>query len=127
MPFAKTSPEELDRILQDVLAAVGTNPDHPLHDPHGKTFLQIERTAHAIGQHLARRLTQQALAAHAADQPDHAPCPQCRRSCRLVRKKRPLTTPDGPFDYLEPAAHCEECRRDFFPDASRAEARRAAV
>jgi hypothetical protein len=127
MPFPKTSPDELETILQDVLAAVGKNPKNPLHDPHGMTFLQIERTAHTIGQHVATRLTQQALATHAEDQPEQAPCPQCQQSCRLTRKKRRLVSPDGPIDYAEPAAHCVECRRDFFPDAPRIETRRTAV
>jgi hypothetical protein len=127
MAFQPTTPDELDQIIQDVLTAVATNPNNPLHDPHGKTFLQIERTAHAIGQRLAMRLTQQALATHAEDQPGTAPCPQCRQSCRLTRKKRPITTPDGSFDYYEPAAHCVECRRDFFPDTPRTETRRTAV
>jgi hypothetical protein len=127
MPFTKPSPDELDRIADQVLAVLRHDTNHPLADPHGMTFLDIERTASAIGKRISTRLTEESLKAHAADQPDRASCPACGRPCSLTRKKRIVTTPDGPIDYYEPAAHCVECRRDFFPDTPRIAAGRASV
>jgi hypothetical protein len=127
MPFTKPSQDELDRIAEQVLAVLRQDATHPLADPRGMTFLDMERTASAIGKRISTRLTEESLKAHAADQPERASCPQCSRPCGLTRKKRIVTTPDGPIEYLEPAAHCVECRRDFFPDASRITAGRTGV
>lgn len=117
MPFTAPTPDQLDQIAERVLAVLRQHADHPLSDPQGMTFLDVERTAGAIGKRISTRLTEEALKAHAADQPAQAPCPACSRPCRLTRKRRTVTTPDGSIDYSEPAAHCVECRRDFFPDA----------
>jgi len=127
MPFTKPRQEVLDRIANEVMAALRKDHANPLENPHGMTFMDIERTANAIGKYVASRLTEQSLATHAADQPQQAPCPNCSRLCRLTRKKRTITTEDGDISYQEPAAHCVECRRDFFPDTPGIEDRRTAV
>ena len=127
MPFTKSSDEELDRIATAALAILRAQPDNMVDHPHGHTFRDIERAAHEVGRRVATRLTEASLATHAADQPDHAPCPACGGGCRLTRKKRSVTTVDGPVDYAEPASHCLACRRDFFPDAPRTQARRTIV
>jgi hypothetical protein len=127
MPFTKPSQVELDRLAEQVLAVLRQDANHPLADPHGMTFLDIERTASAIGKRISTRLTEESLKVHATDQPERSACPQCSRPCGLTRKKRIITTPDGPIEYREPAAHCVECRRDFFPDASRIAAGRTGV
>jgi hypothetical protein len=118
MPFTKPSQDELDRIAEQVLAVLRQDAVRPLADPHGLTFMDIERMSSAIGKRISTRLTEESLKVHAADQPERIACPQCSRPCGLTRKKRIVTTPDGPIEYFEPAAHCVECRRDFFPDAS---------
>ena len=118
MPFTQTSPAELDRIAKAVLATLRTLDNHPLADPRGLTFRDIEHTAHLIGQRVAAQLTAEALATYAEHAPDEAACPTCQLTCHVVRKKRPLLTPDGPVAYLEPAAHCDACRRAFFPATS---------
>jgi hypothetical protein len=117
MPFKNPPAEVMDQIANEILAALKQIPGNPLAKPRGMTFMDIERTASAIGKRVSTRLTEESLAEHAADQPDEADCPQCQQSCRVTRKKRIVTTPDGPVEYLEPASHCVECRRDFFPDA----------
>ena len=118
MPFAKPSPEELDRVANEVLAVIRSQDDHPLARPQAMTFQQIERTAHAMAMAISARLTADALVAHADEAPEHAPCPKCQQNWRVTRKKRTVITADGPVDYLEPAAHCIACRCDFFPSAS---------
>ena len=127
MPFTKSSDEELDRIATAALALLRTQPDNLVDHPHGHTFRDIERAAHEVGRRVATRMTEAALATHAQDQPDHAPCPGCGGGTRLTRKKRTVDTADGPVEYDEPASHCVVCRRDFFPDAARTETRRAVV
>jgi hypothetical protein len=118
MPFTKPSQDELDEIAEQVLAVLRRDAIGPLVNPHGMTFLDIERAASVIGKRISTRLTEESLKVHAADQSERTPCPHCSRPCSLTRKKRIVTTPDGPIEYFEPASHCVECRRDFFPDTS---------
>lgn len=127
MPFAKPSSEELDRIANEVLAVLRKQDDHPLARPQAMTFQEIERTAPTIAMPISTRLTAEALAAHADEAPDHAPCPKCQQNWRVTRKKRTVITADGPVDYREPAAHCIACRCDFFPSASAIATRRTSV
>jgi hypothetical protein len=116
MPYTKPRQEVLDRIANEVLATLRKSRDNPLDNPHGMSFMDIERTANAVGKRVATLLTEDALATYVGDQPEQAACPACSRMCRLTRKKRTVTTEDGDVPSLEPAAHCDECRRDFFPD-----------
>ena len=118
MAFAKLTPDELDRMAREALAALRRSDAHPIPDPTGLTFSDIERAAHAVGQRVAAAITADALANAADAQAEFASCPQCRHSTRVTRKKRTVRTLDGPVDYCEPAAHCVACRRDFFPAAS---------
>jgi hypothetical protein len=118
MPFAKQSPEEFDRVAREVLKALHHADAHPIPQTKGLTFADIERTAHAVGQRLAAQITAEALANAAQEQAEFAACPKCQNSTRVTRKNREVRTLDGPIDYLEPAAHCVACRRDFFPSAS---------
>lgn len=119
MSFAKQSPEEFDCIAREIITALWDRDVHPIPQVQGLTFSDIERTAHAIGQRIAARITAEALAHAAEEQAEFAACPQCQNSTRVTRKKREIRTLDGPIEYLEPAAHCVACRRDFFPSASR--------
>lgn len=127
MPFAKPSPEELERVTNEVLAVLRKQENHPLARPQAMTFLQIERTAHAMAMAISARLTAEALVAHADEAPDQALCPTCQQSWRVTRKKRIVLTSDGPVEYHEPAAHCFACRCDFFPSASATATQRTLV
>jgi NADH pyrophosphatase NudC (nudix superfamily) len=49
------------------------------------------------------------------------PCPTCGGECERKEQERTLTAEDGPFTWAEPACHCEQCDRSFFPSASGAE------
>jgi hypothetical protein len=120
MPFTGPSPADLDRIIDQLLPLVADDPNNPLAQPVGLTLAQIEQLSTRIGQRLTARLTGHALEQHAqASQPAdaHAACPRCTLRCRLTRKKRRVTTTAGPVEYREPASHCPDCRRDFFPGA----------
>ena len=127
MPFIKPSSAELDRIAEEVLATLRRQDLHPMASTRGLTFSQIERTAHAVGQRVAARLTADTLAAAADEQPDRAACPKCQNSAPVKRKPREVLTHDGPVDYSEPAAYCAVCRCDFFPSASAVAPRRTRV
>jgi hypothetical protein len=120
MPFRGPTPVDLDRIVDQLLPLITNDPNNPLANPLGMTFAQIEQTASRIGQRVIARLTEQTLDHHAqateATTPQVA-CPKCAILCRLTRKKRRITTATGAVDYREPASHCVDCRRDFFPDA----------
>ena len=117
MAFAKLTPDELDRIAREVLAALRRSDAHSIPDTKGLTFSDIERAAHAVGQRVAATITADALANAADEQAEFTACPQCRHSTRVTRKTRAIRTLDGPVEYGEPAAHCVACRRDFFPSA----------
>lgn len=72
-----------------------------------------------LGDELARAATEQALPA-AADSPEEATCPECRRLTRWkgVRKRR-IETRRGVIHISEPEYHCPSCRRSFFPSDAR--------
>lgn len=117
MPFRGPTPEELDRVVDQLLPLFANDPQQPLANPLGMTFAQIEQTASRIGQRLVARLTEQTLEQHAEATQTASPqvaCPKCALLCRLTRKKRQITTPAGAVDYREPASYCRDCRRDFF-------------
>ena len=118
MPFAKPPQDGLDAIATKVLDQFRRSDSHPIPSVKGLTFAQIERRAHEVGQRIAAQLTAEALANAAGEQASSADCPTCTTACRVTRKERPMTTLDGPLEYLEPAAYCVVCRRDFFPSAS---------
>ena len=121
MPFCGPTPAELDRTVEQLLPLILDDPGNPLAHPLGMTFAQIEQTASRLGQRLVARLTERTLDRHSqAAHPDaaaNAACPKCALLCRLTRKKRRITTAAGAIEYAEPASHCVDCRRDFFPSA----------
>jgi hypothetical protein len=119
MPFKGPTPGDLDRIVEQLLPLIENDPADPLSNPVGMTFAEIEQTASRVGQRLIARLTERTLTRH-SDQATASPevvCPKCAILCRLTRKKRKLKTAAGDVDYPEPASHCVDCRRDFFPSA----------
>jgi hypothetical protein len=64
---------------------------------------------------LGTLLEQQALALA-----PQQPCPDCGRPCPVGYQDRPLAVKGGQLTLHEPVCHCPDCRRDFFPPASRA-------
>jgi hypothetical protein len=72
----------------------------------------------ALAEHLfALALTQQAQ--HVADAPDaYRQCPSCGQplTCSDTHA-RSTNTRAGLARWAEPAAHCDHCRRDFFPQS----------
>ena len=49
--------------------------------------------------------------------PKEQPCPDCGRLCRVAHEDRPLAVKGARINLREPACHCPDCRRDFFPPA----------
>lgn len=80
--------------------------------PHYST---IEARAHALGQRLSREIQQRQMGRLAAQADEFAKCPECGTRCRLDRKRRRVTSVDGPLQIDEPVGHCPVCRRGFFP------------
>ena len=85
---------------------------------------QMEQVAMAAVRGLLSGTLEVATREQAQRLGNHQPCPDCGRSCPLTTEERPITTGSGSFPHCEPAGHCPACRRDFFPSASAAEARR---
>lgn len=85
-------------------------------------FAQLEEVACAA----ARGLTEGALEAATAPQSqllgEKQPCPQCGKLCTVGSQPRPLRAKGGVISLREPKGYCPNCRRDFFPSASGAEA-----
>ena len=127
MPFRPPTDADVQRAVDAFLAA---SANHPLDATFGPqentkdiTFSQIEQLSHRIGKQLARRLTEQALDRNSKELDSTATCPQCQRVCRVTRHQREMITVDGRLIYLEPACHCETCRRDFFSGTCEPETR----
>jgi hypothetical protein len=120
MPFRGPTPADLDRIVDQLLPLIANDPNNPLANPVGMTFAEIEQTASRVGQRLIARLTEHTLDRHTEAAQATSPtvaCPKCAILCRLTRKKRKLKLAAGEIQYHEPASHCVDCRRDFFPSA----------
>lgn len=80
--------------------------------PH---YSVIEARAHELGQRLSRRIQARQMGQITAHAAHSAKCPGCGARCETVRKKRRVTSVDGPLTVEEPVGHCPACRRDFFP------------
>lgn len=132
MPFHKTTQADReaalqvtaelwnDQTLDEWIKAYGL-------DDEGLTFAQIEQRASEAGKALTRRVTEQLLLQRRQKVAAEMPCPQCGVSCRVSTKKRPITTLEGTIHYPEPAAHCFDCRRDFFSGTTEAATERATL
>lgn len=81
-------------------------------------FSAIEAAGHALGRAVAQAATERLALVQAERMTGLQPCPTCGRQCPLAHRKRELETIDGPVELAEPACHCSDCRRDFFPSAS---------
>ena len=81
----------------------------------------MEQVANAVMRGVAAGTLEVATAQQAQRLGDTQPCPDCGRSCPVVRDTRTVTARTGPFEHDEPKGHCPACRRDFFPSASHSE------
>jgi hypothetical protein len=107
--------EKLDQLLgeaAEVSVALDRAAGIIVGIPH---YSVIEARAHELGQQLSRRIQAQHMGDLAAHAPPSAKCPKCGTRCDTSRKKRSLTSVDGPLAVDEPTAYCPECRRGFFP------------
>jgi hypothetical protein len=107
--------EKLDQLLREaaeVSVALDRVEGTIVGVPH---YSVIEARAHELGQQLSRRIQAQQMGELAAHVPSLAKCPECGTRCDSSRKKRRVTSIDGPLSVNEPVAHCPKCRRGFFP------------
>ena len=79
----------------------------------------LERSASALGREVSRQAQQRAVREVRAECADEAGCPTCGVACLVTTKTRDVTSIDGPVQLDEATAHCETCRRSFFPSACR--------
>ena len=82
--------------------------------PH---YSVIERAAVTLGHQLSRQAQERAAREVAANCEPQAACPTCQTGCRVEISKRSLTSVSGPVELTESVAHCQKCRRSFFPSA----------
>lgn len=118
----KTRKVEIPADLQPVLLATAKNLLHHLYGPQGPpwgtSFADLEELMVQLGDSLSSELLQQALQRQ-AEQPIPHPlqhCPTCGRPTQSRDPQaRRLQARRGAADWKEPAAHCEPCRKAFFP------------
>jgi len=77
----------------------------------------IECRAMTLGRELSREAQERGACEVAANCATQAACPTCRSSCQVETKKRQVISRDGPVELTETVAHCQTCRRSFFPSA----------
>ena len=75
----------------------------------------LEQLALAAAQGLAAGTLEEATCRQAPRLGAQQPCPGCGRPCLVSPEPRQVHTRACPFHHREPAAHCPDCRRDFFP------------
>jgi hypothetical protein len=127
MPRRQFSPQDLREIRElaarwgQIVARHAFGADGPGTEVDLTAMEQVARAAAAglTEGTLATLLEQQARALGAEQ-----PCPGCGRPCPVRRAERTLACRDGTLTQSEPACHCPDCRRDFFPPAAAAARRR---
>jgi len=86
-----------------------------LETPH---FSIIERQAITLGRQLSRQAQERGAREVAVNCDSQVPCPNCQSLCQVKLETRQVTSLDGPVELTETVAHCQTCRRSFFPSAS---------
>src|SRR5262249_51267128 len=122
----KTKGVEIPAHLRPVLQAAAKNLLHHLYGPEGPPwatrFADLEQLVKQLGNHLGTELLQQALQRQ-ADQPVPQPLqhwPSCGRPTQpRDPEPRSVDTDIGTADWQEPAAHCDRCRKAFFPSVAK--------
>jgi len=116
---AVVSEEEVQKKLDEYVAAVSAmryGSDGP---PKDTTFAEIEQFGHEVGRTVGRAVDQQLTRRH-GEQFEHASaCPTCQTMCepKPTLAEREVQTSDGRVCLAEPVFHCSVCHRDFFPSA----------
>lgn len=82
--------------------------------PH---FGDIERATSQLGREILRETRERAAREVVAQYPPQAACPTCGAICEVITQPRTVSSLDGPIELSEAIAHCERCRRSFFPSA----------
>ena len=85
-----------------------------LETPH---YSIIERQAITLGRDLSRQAQERSAREVAASCSPQAACPRCQASGAVQTQTRRITSLDGPVTLTETTAHCDRCRRSFFPSA----------
>lgn len=107
--------KKLDHLLQETAEVSAELQKIDGSQPEVPHYSQIEKTAHATGQQLSRRIQQTRLQEVALAATPQAACPTCGDVCEVAHPRRTMTSIDGPVEAMEPQAHCPRCRRAFFP------------
>src|SRR5271157_1962342 len=98
--------EKLERLLREA-AQVSVDLDRAkgtiVGVPH---YSVIEARAHELGQQLSRQIQLRRMGEISAQASSSAKCPACGTGCELGRKKRRVTSIDGPLVVEEPVGHC---------------------
>ncbi len=128
MSTSQPTPDQLAEI-QALAARWGEVVARRMYGPTGPGLDVDLATLEQVALAAARGLTEGTLTALLDHQTQHAPttvgCPDCGRDCPVTIEPRSLVGRAGAITYREPAAHCPDCRRDFFPPPDRAADRRA--
>jgi hypothetical protein len=118
----KTPKVEIPAHLRPVLQAAAKNLLHHLYGsegpPWGTSFADLEQTIGQLSDYLGTEVLQQALQRQAqqALPPPLQHCPSCGRPpAARDPAPRSVHTDRGIANWQEPAAHCDRCRKAFFP------------
>jgi hypothetical protein len=82
-------------------------------------FRTMEQIAAAAAHGLTEGTLELLLRQQADRLPEQQPCPDCGRVCPTEPRTRSLAAEGAEIEQMERAAHCPDCRRDFFPPADR--------
>ncbi|MBN9119682.1 MAG: hypothetical protein J0I06_11090 [Planctomycetes bacterium] len=118
MAKRKPSPEQLAAVKElakqwgKIIARNAYGNDGPSLDTDFDEMEQIAAAATAgLVEGTLEHLTQQ----QAQRLPDELPCPTCQKICDVKRRPRQVVARGATITLQEPVAHCNACRRDFFP------------
>ena len=82
-------------------------------------FQAMEQIAAAAARGLTEGTLATLLEQRAQTLAAEQPCPACGRLCPTHSEDRPLAVQGGQLTLHEPVCRCPDCRRDFFPPATR--------
>jgi len=99
------------RVAEQTLGKSGS--EQPL------DFPAMEQIAAAAAAGLTQGTIATLLEQQAKTLDTQLPCPECGRLCPVEYKDRTLTIPGNTLRLHEPVCSCPDCRRDFFPPATR--------
>ena len=108
--------KELLKELSELLVEEQVEQGVFLETPH---YSIIERQAITLGRELSRQAQERSAREIAASCAAEVACPTCQALCRVLTKTRRITSLDGPVKLTETTAHCDRCRRSFFPSAGK--------